>query len=123
MAQVKGIGGVFFKANDPKELAEWYAVHLGVELDPSFNGTCFHSLSLPAKSYSVWAPFPESTDYFAPSQQAFMINLIVDDLAGALAQVEEGGATSVGTPEALEFGKFGWFMDPEGNKVELWQPE
>jgi predicted enzyme related to lactoylglutathione lyase len=52
-----------------------------------------------------------------------MINLIVDDLAGALAQVEEGGATSVGTPEALEFGKFGWFMDPEGNKVELWQPE
>ena len=122
MAKVLGIGGVFFKAQDPKQLATWYESWLGLEIDPSFGGTSFYPSTLPDEAYTVWSPFKESTTYFDPSTSPFMINLIVDDLPGALSQVKEGGATLVGDPEASEYGAFGWFIDPEGNKVELWQP-
>jgi len=123
MAKVLGIGGVFFKARDPKQLAAWYETWLGLENDPSFGGTAFQPSTLPAKAYTVWAPFKESTTYFDPSTSPFMINLIVDNVLSALGQVEKGGATLVGDPEDSEFGMFGWFIDPEGNKVELWQPK
>lgn len=120
MARVLGVGGVFFRARDPKGLGEWYRRWLGVpygeygaELDPG---------DMPAGGYTVWCPFPESTTYFDPAERQFMVNLVVDDLDGALAQVEEGGAERVGGIEEEEYGRFGWFLDPEGNKVELWQP-
>ena len=122
MAKVLGIGGIFFKAKSPKALAKWYADHLGLEIDPSFGGTAFKADSLPEGAYAVWSPFPRDTEYFAPSDNAYMINLIVDDLEAALAQVAQGGAEIHGKPETIEFGSFGWFTDPEGNKVELWQP-
>ena len=122
MARALGIGGVFFKAREPHDLARWYETWLGLEIDPSFGGTSFQASQLPAGAYGVWSPFKATTTYFDPSTNPFMINLIVDDLSEALAQVEKGGATLVGTPEELEYGAFGWFMDPEGNKVELWQP-
>lgn len=122
MAKVLGIGGVFFKAQDPKQLAAWYETWLGLAIDPNFTGTVFHSANLPEKAYAIWSPFESSTSYFEPSKAPYMINLIVDDLAGALAQVEKGGATSISGPEAQEYGVFGWFVDPEGNKIELWQP-
>lgn len=122
MARALGIGGVFFKARDPKALADWYASRLGIELDEHFCGTCFRPASLPEGAYTVWSPFPAATDYFQPSEQPFMFNLIVDDLDGALAQVEQGGGVLAGEPQADQLGRFGWFVDPEGNKVELWQP-
>ncbi len=122
MAQVLGIGGVFFRARDPKSLAAWYATHLGVTIDPSFGGSSFLPEDLPKGAYSIWSPFPHDTKYFEPSPNDYMINLIVDDLDEALDQVKEGGAEIHGEPEHHGFGLFGWFTDPEGNKVELWQP-
>ncbi len=122
MAKALGIGGIFFKSPDPAALAAWYKEWLRIELDPSFNGCCFYANQLPEKSYTVWSPFDAGTEYFNPSDQPFMINLIVDDLPEALSQVAEGGASLVGEPEELQFGHFGWFLDPHGNKVELWQP-
>ena len=123
MASVLGIGGVFFKSSDPAKLAAWYERWLNLDIESSFGGTAFLPSRLPEKARVVWAPFPESTTYFDPSSKPFMINLIVDDVATALRQVGEGGAQVVGEPETVENGTFGWFIDPEGNKVELWQPK
>ena len=123
MAKVLGVGGVFFKSENPERLAAWYQEWLGFEIDSSYGGTSFSHSGMPDKSYTVWSPFKASTTYFEPGKSNFMINLIVDDLSQALTQVESGGAELIGEPESLEFGKFGWFMDPDGNKVELWQPE
>lgn len=122
MARVVGVGGVFFRATDPARLAAWYAEHLGIEINPAFGGTSFLPSGLPQGAYTIWSPFPRDTDYFEPSTNDYMINLIVDDLDAALEQVERGGAELHGEPQRLEFGDFGWFTDPEGNKVELWQP-
>ncbi|MEO0574886.1 MAG: VOC family protein [Pseudomonadota bacterium] len=123
MAKVLSLGGVFFKSKDPAALGAWYAEHLGLEIDASFGGCVFMPDRMPAKGYNIWTPFKSDTDYFEPSKQAFMINLIVDDLDEALAQVKAGGAELHGTPDRSEFGAFGWFTDPDGNKVELWQPD
>ena len=82
----------------------------------------FQSGALPGHGFTVWSPFPGNTDYFAPSKKEFMFNLIVDDLDGALGQVHLGGAQVVGEVEEHEYGRFGWFIDPDGNKVELWEP-
>jgi predicted enzyme related to lactoylglutathione lyase len=122
MARVLGVGGVFFKASAPASLASWYATHLGIEMHPAFSGTVFKPQDQPQGGYTVWSAFERDTKYFEPSTQDYMVNLIVDDLAAALAQVKSGGATLHGEPQELEFGLFGWFSDPEGNKVELWQP-
>ena len=95
---------------------------LGVPVQAPY-GASFVPASLPAGSFTVWAPFPNATEYFDPSEKQHMVNLIVDDLEGALAQVAEGGARVVGGLEEFEFGRFGWFIDPEGTKVELWEPK
>jgi hypothetical protein len=103
MAKVIGVGGVFFKAGDPDSLGAWYKEWLGVPVEPPY-GASFKPEDLPAGGLTVWAPFN------------------VDDLNAALEQVREGGATVVGDVEEYDYGRFGWFMDPEGNKVELWEP-
>ncbi len=121
MARAIGIGGVFFKSGNRKGLGAWYAEHLGLEID-DFGGVGFDVSKLPGTAYCVWGPFEESTTYFDPSEKPFMVNLVVDDLDGALAQVEQGGAEIVGEIEEFDFGRFGWFVDPEGTKIELWQP-
>ena len=121
MAKVVGLGGVFFKADDPEKLGQWYKVWLELPVEHPY-GACLKHEQLPAGQYSVWSPFKKDTTYFAPSDQTFMINLIVDDLDGCLARVRESGATVMPDVEDSEFGRFGWFVDPEGNKVELWQP-
>jgi predicted enzyme related to lactoylglutathione lyase len=121
MAKVLGVGGVFFKATDPEKLGAWYRQWLGVPVEPPY-GASFKSDTMPPGGVTVWAPFSADTTYFEPSQRAFMINLVVDDLAGALAQVTEGGAQIVGDVQDESYGRFGWFVDPEGNKVELWEP-
>lgn len=122
MAKALGVGGVFFKAREPAKLAAWYADCLGIVLNDGFVGACFFPGTVPAGGMTVWSIFDAGTDYFAPSDQAYMINLMVDDVDEALAQVAAGGGTLAGDPESSEFGRFGWFLDPEGNKVELWQP-
>jgi predicted enzyme related to lactoylglutathione lyase len=120
MAKVLGVGGIFFKAKDPKALSEWYKKWLGVPAKYP-NGAFFKPDAMPAHAVTVWSAFDADTKYFEPSNSAFMINLVVDDLDGALKQVVEGGAKLAGKPESSEYGSFGWFIDPEGNKVELWQ--
>jgi len=121
MARVVGLGGIMFKSKDPESLADWYKDCLGVPVDPPWGAT-FQATDVPPKGFMVWAPFKPDTDYFQPSRAAFMINLMVDDLDGALQQVVDAGATLVGEVQEDELGRFGWFIDPDGNKVELWQP-
>jgi predicted enzyme related to lactoylglutathione lyase len=120
MAKVLGVGGVFFKSKDPKALCEWYKKWLGVEAKFPY-GAFFKPATMPKGGRTVWSAFDANTDYFKPSSQPFMINLIVDDLDGALKQVVEGGAALAGERQNSEYGNFGWFIDPDGNKVELWQ--
>lgn len=122
MAKVVGLGGIFFKSPDAKALADWYQEHLGLPIQASFGGAVFMADQVPDGGYNIWTPFKNDTTYFEPSKQTFMMNLMVDDLDGALAQVKAAGATLHGDPERSEFGAFGWFSDPDGNKVELWQP-
>ncbi len=122
MAKVLGIGGVFFKSADPAKLSEWYAQHLGMT-PARYGGVKFTSDMLPPGASTTWKPFKASTDYFAPSTKEFMLNLIVDDVAAVLEQVKAGGAQVIGEIADYDFGRFGHFVDPDGNKVELWQPK
>jgi len=121
MAKAVGIGGVFFKSPDPAKLSAWYEQWLGVPFRGE-SSAIFDPREMPSKAFTVWAAFDQSTDYFAPSSQPFMFNIVVDDLEGALQQVAAGGAVRVGGIKEFDYGSFGWFMDPDGNKVELWQP-
>jgi hypothetical protein len=121
MAKVIGLGGVFFKTEDPEGLGAWYAKWLDLPVQHPYGASLPHA-PLPVGSYSVWSPFKADTTYFAPSPAAFMVNLIVDDLPGCLARVAAGGAEVMTETDESEFGHFGWFIDPAGNKVELWQP-
>jgi predicted enzyme related to lactoylglutathione lyase len=124
MAKVLGVGGIFFKSPDPQRLYQWYAQWLGlkVEVEGGVTFVAFYQRTMPKTGYTVWSAFEAATTYFAPSKQEFMFNLVVDDLEEALRQVKAGGAQVVGEVEKNEYGQFGWFMDPDGNKVELWQP-
>lgn len=120
MAKVIGLGGIFFKSRDPAALASWYARHLGLEVE-EWGGVRFQE-GVPGAAYAVWAPFPADTTYFEPSRQAFMVNFRVDDLAGLLERLRADGVAVDERTEQSEFGAFGWVTDPEGNRVELWQP-
>ncbi|AOE49757.1 VOC family protein [Kangiella sediminilitoris] len=122
MGKVIGLGGVFFKSKNRKSLAAWYRDTLGLEIDPSYGGTHFMQANAPKNAYTVWSPFTDNTDYFQPSSKEFMINFIVDNVDECLTQVVRNGGQTVGNKTEDEFGIFGWFMDPEGNKIELWQP-
>jgi len=121
MARVLGVGGVFFKSKNPEKLGSWYNKWLGVPVEHPY-GASFKLSDTPKNGYTVWTPFKEQTDYFAPSERPYMFNLIVDDVEGALDQVKNGGAQIIGEIDKNEYGEFGWFLDPEGNKVELWKP-
>jgi len=121
MAKVIGLGGIFFKSTDPIALATWYQNHLQIPIE-NWGGAAFYHNDKPTPGYHVWTPFDHNTSYFAPTDKSFMFNFIVDDLEQALQQVTQGGGEQVGEIEDSEFGLFGWFIDPDGNKVELWQP-
>ena len=125
MKRVIGIGGMFFKAKDPKKLAAWYKKHLGLPIDDSFNGYVFdwsNTNGRPEKGYTLWSPFKEETEYLEPSSKDFMFNFIVDDLEALLEVLKSEGIEQKGDIEYSEFGKFSWILDPEENKVELWEP-
>jgi predicted enzyme related to lactoylglutathione lyase len=116
-----GVGGIFFKSPDPRRLMAWYQDHLNMPAESPDYANLFPD-SMPFGSCTVFSPFVEHTQYFAPSAASFMLNLVVDDLDGALAQVAAAGARLVGGVQAFEYGRFGWFIDPDGNKIELWEP-
>ena len=121
MAQVLGVGGVFFKSRSPRRLARWYSRCLGFPLlGPT--AAMFKPARTAKPSYTVWSVFSSSSGYFRPSRSKHMVNFVVDDVEGALAQVTAAGGKAVGRVRAYPYGHFGWFLDPDGNKVELWQP-
>ena len=123
MAKVTGIGGVFFKASDPKALAAWYQKHLGMQLEV-FGGSIMRWPDDKAedKGCTVWHLAEKSSTWFEPSESSFMINYRVDDMDALIAQLTAAGIAIHKGPESHENGKFAWIMDPDGNKVELWQP-
>ena len=124
MGKVTGIGGIFFKAAQPKELQSWYEEHLGIPVDA--NGYIifqWQELADPLKrATTIWATFPKDTKYFDPGVAPFMINYRVDDLESLLTELRARGVTVDEKIEDSEFGRFGWVIDPEGNRIELWQP-
>lgn len=124
MARVTGIGGVFFKGRgEAAQLAAWYQTHLGISLE-TWGGAILKWPEDEAKDggVTVWHVADPGTEWFRPSESSFMINYRVDDLDGMIAQLRAGGVEVVGGPESHENGKFAWIMDPDGNKVELWEP-
>ena len=121
MAKILGLGGVFFKADDPKALAEWYQKWLGMGLAHPY-GLTFQPDTIPPHGFNIWTPFSRDTEYFAPSNKEAMFNFMVDDLDAMLDQIKPSGCKVMAETERGEYGDFGWFIDPEGNKVELWQP-
>ena len=125
MKRVTGIGGIFFKPNDPEKLRNWYRLHLGIECEKD-DGAIFKWRKAEgpnSERYTVWAPFPENTDYFAPSTKPFMINLQVENLDDILAQLNAEGVDVDPRVESYDYGRFGWVMDPEANPIELWEPK
>ena len=124
MRRVTGIGGIFFKAKDPVALRAWYKAHLGIDVQ-EWGGTAFtwaDEAGNAVKGTTVWSVGPADNDYFAPSTAPFMVNYRVADLAALLAALRAEGCNVLEKTDDSEFGKFGWVIDPEGNKVELWQP-
>jgi predicted enzyme related to lactoylglutathione lyase len=121
MAKVIGLGGVFIKSRDPKALSAWYAKHLGVDASP-WGGVMFEE-DEKRKGCTLWSPFPQDTDYFQPSDKPFMLNFRVDDLDGLLAKLRGAGVQVGEKVLDEEHGRFGWCLDPEGTRVELWEPK
>ena len=119
-----GVGGVFFRSPDPARLANWYRDTLGLAIEAwgSTHGTSFSPDAMPANSFTVWSTFAANTEYFGESGQSFMINLVVDDLDAALENVKAAGGQVIPEKEEHDFGRFGWIVDPDGNRVELWEP-
>ena len=120
--RVHGIGGVFFKSKDPDALAKWYREHLDFEI-ADWGGTLFSWKRIDTKAIgrTVWAPFNQDTQYFAPSDKPFMINLRVDDLDATLGELRVEGCHVLDRREDSAQGKFGYVIDPEGTLLELWQ--
>lgn len=121
--RVTGIGGIFFKAKDPAALKAWYSKNLGMRMVQS--GTNFEwrqGMDSTKKGFTLWAPFKETTKYFLPSEKQFMINYRVDQLDQLLANLKAAGISPTDSVETASYGKFVHLMDPEGNKIELWEP-
>lgn len=125
MQRVTGIGGIFFKAKDPVALRAWYKTHLGIDVQ-DWGGAAFRwvdAAGAPTPGTTVWNIAPETTDYYAPGTAPFMVNYRVADLSALLVELRREGCNVVDkSGEDSEYGKFGWVIDPEGNKVELWEP-
>jgi predicted enzyme related to lactoylglutathione lyase len=124
MRRVTGIGGIFFQAKDPVASRAWYAKHLGIDVQ-DWGGAAFSwtdSAGEPSTGTTIWSIGAAGGDGFAPSTATFMVNYRVENLAALLQALREEGCVVLDRTEDSAFGKFGWVMDPEGNKVELWQP-
>lgn len=121
--RVTGIGGVFFKCKDPDEIKKWYRDHLGFDTDKYGTNFEWRQADDPEKKgFSQWSPFTDSTNYFQPSSKDFMINYRVDDLDFLIEKLREEGVQILDEVQTFEYGKFVHIIDPEGNKIELWEP-
>ena len=120
MERITGIGGVFFRAQDPHGLAAWYREHLGVPIEEGQSHAALSSGG--TGEVTVWSTFPADTTYFGPGSPQLMINYRVRDLDAMLAQLRAAGVAVDERVEVHEYGRFGWATDPEGNRIELWQP-
>jgi len=122
MKKVTGIGGIFLKCKDPKAINEWYKTHLGFDTTPY--GTSFEWLEKDSGKEGItqWNTFPEESDYFQPSEKDFMINYRVDNLDALVQELKEQGVTLVDQVAVYSYGKFVHIIDPEGNKIQLWEP-
>jgi predicted enzyme related to lactoylglutathione lyase len=123
--RVTGIGGVFFKTEDPKKLKEWYGKHLGLPIDEygaSFKWIDPAHPDAKAPALTAWSPFKSDTTYFNPSDKPYMFNYRVENLVELLKILRQEGVEIVGEMQEFSYGKFGWIMDPDGNKIELWEP-
>ena len=124
MKRVTGVGGIFFKAKDAPALREWYKKHLGIDVQ-SWGGAAFDwtdGEGKPAGGTTAWLINPEESKHFAPSAASFMVNYRVEDLPALVEALKAEGCNVLEKINDTEYGKFAWVMDPEGNKVELWQP-
>jgi predicted enzyme related to lactoylglutathione lyase len=130
MKRVTGIGGIFFKSEDPQKLYDWYERNLGIQREPHGQGASFEWRELRdsdsqepgAKALTAWSIFPRSTKYFGASKAGFMINYRVDDLDALLAELKQAGVEIDPHREDYDYGRFAWITDPEGNRIELWEP-
>lgn len=120
MARITGIGGIFIKARDPEALKAWYATHLGLGIE-TWGGMAFANADDPT-GQTIWSVFNADSKYFDPSTAPFMVNYRVDDLDGLLAKLRAEGCQVDEKTDKSEYGYFGWVMDIEGNRIELWQP-
>ncbi|MBO9155088.1 VOC family protein [Chitinophaga sp. GCM10012297] len=123
MTRVTGIGGIFFQCEDPAAMNEWYGKHLGLPVTQwgaSFGWRDEHDPE--KKGMTQWSAMKKDTDYFSPSKKPFMINYRVENLAELIETLKAEGVQVVGEIQEFEYGKFGWILDPEGNKIELWEP-
>ncbi|MGI8787591.1 MAG: VOC family protein [Pyrinomonadaceae bacterium] len=120
MKRVIGIGGIFFKSQNPTELAAWYQTHLGID----FGGKTYSAFQFQEKEKgsTAFSLFKQDTQYFDPSAKEFMLNLRVENLEELLKALHAEGVRVFDETEDGDYGKFGWILDPEGNKIELWQP-
>ncbi len=125
MKRVTGLGGIFFKAKDPNTMYEWYEKHLGIQRGADGSGAMFHwrdAADREKTGLTVWSIFPQTTKYFDPSQAPFMLNYRVENLTELLKALREEGVTIDPKVEDYPYGKFAWISDPEGNRIELWEP-
>jgi predicted enzyme related to lactoylglutathione lyase len=124
MKRVTGIGGIFFHAQDPAALRAWYQRHLGIDVQ-AWGGAAFNWAGddgQPVAGTTVWSIGAAGNDHFAPGTANFMVNYRVDDLDALLQALRDDGCNVLEKAEDSDYGKFGWVIDPEGNKVELWEP-
>src|SRR5579863_9190727 len=125
MKRVTGIGGIFFKAENPEKLYEWYEKHLGIKSGPQGQGAMLHwreDENPERRGMTVWALFEKHSKYFNPSRSSFMLNYRVDDLDGLLKALAEEGVEIDPKRQDADYGRFAWIMDPDGNRIELWEP-
>ena len=120
--RVTGIGGIFFKSENPDLTKEWYKNHLGLPVD-DYGCTFRWKDEDGSNGTTHWSPFAKDTKYFEPSEKQFMMNFRVDNLEKLLTVLKEEEVTIVGEMESYDYGNFGWILDPEGNKIELWEPK
>ena len=118
---VTGVGGVFIKSKDPKALSAWYRDVLGLEVKP-WGGAMLPYDAPGHPPLLVWSPVPESSDQMAPSAREFMINFAVDDMDGFIARLTSKGVRILRRDDKDANGRFAWILDPDGTKIELWQP-
>lgn len=125
MNKVTGIGGVFIKAKNPKALAAWYRDNLGIDFgeNTSANFKCSREQTAASSATTVLSFFKEESDYFNPSESKCMLNFRVKDLHNLLRELNHKGVEVLDKTEYYSYGSFGWIMDPEGNKIELWEPK